>query len=241
MVCAGYIKRRTVRGLDGAEGGGVNVLIGCESSGTVREAFRRLGHDAWSCDLLPAVDGSAFHMQGDVREALRARRWDIFIVHPTCTYLCSSGLHWNRRGRMVDGRPRQELTEEALGFVREMMAAPVDRIALENPTGCIGTRIRKADQYVQPYEFGDDASKKTGLWLKGLPKLDADPAKRTPGRWVTHNGKLVERWANQTDSGQNRLGPSDDRWQARSVTYSGIANAMAAQWGGLFEQARSAA
>jgi hypothetical protein len=143
---------------------------------------------------------------------------------------------------MVNGRPRAELTEEALDFVRKIMALPVERIAIENPMGCISTRIRPADQYIQPYEFGDDASKKTGLWLKNLPLLVADPKDRVQGRLVTlPNGKTVERWANQTDSGQNRLGPGEDRWKERSRTYMGIANAMALQWGGLVETKRQAA
>ncbi|RSU72285.1 hypothetical protein BRX37_19315 [Sphingomonas sp. S-NIH.Pt3_0716] len=195
-------------------------MVACEFSGTVRDAFAAHGHDAWSCDLLPS---SGQHLQGDVFEFLD-RDWDILIAHPPCTYLCSSGLHWNKR---VEGRAA--LTEEALDFVRRLMEAPVDRIAIENPVGCISTRIRPADQYVQPYDFGDDASKRTGLWLKGLPKLVADRSKRVAGRIVS--GK--ERWANQCDSGQNRLGPSSDRWAARSVTYPGIANAMATQWGVL--------
>lgn len=148
------------------------------------------------------------------------------IAHPDCTFLCSSGLHWNKR---VPGR--QEKTEAALEFVRRLMDAPIERIAIENPIGCIGTRIRKADQVIQPYEYGEDASKATCLWLKNLPPLR--PTKRVPGRIVTHNGKQVERWANQTDSGQNRLGPSNDRWKERARTYQGWANAMAMQWGGL--------
>ena len=108
-----------------------------------------------------------------------------------------------------------------------LLALDIPKIALENPQGCIGTRIRKASQYIQPYDFGDDASKKTGLWLKGLPLLK--PTNRVNGRMVEHNGKIVERWSNQTDSGQNNLGPSDDRWKIRSYTYPGIANAMADQ------------
>lgn len=123
------------------------------------------------------------------------------------------------------------------------MAAPVPRIAIENPVGAIGTRIRAADQFVQPYDFGDDASKRTGLWLKGLPPLVIDPAKRFSGRlveWPRGSGKMVERWSNQTDSGQNRLGPSADRWAARSVTYAGIARAMARQWGGDARQCAAA-
>lgn len=192
--------------------------MACEFSGVVREAFRRRGWDAWSCDLLPAEDGSPHHFRGDVLGHL-GDGWDLMIAHPPCTYLCSSGLHWNGRGR---GHDR---TEAALGFVRALMAAPIPRIAIENPTGAIGSRIRPASQYVHPYEFGHDASKRTGLWLTNLPPLV--PTSRVTPRLV--NGK--PRWANQTDSGQNRLGPSADRWALRSLTYPGIAAAMAEQWG----------
>lgn len=208
----------------------MRVLIACEYSGRVREAFRKLGHDAWSCDLLPAEDSSPYHYQCDVREIV-GNGWDLLIAHPDCTYLCRSGLHWNKRGALVDGRPRQELTEEALEFVRFLMDAPVSRIAIENPIGCIGTRIRKADQIIQPYDYGEDASKATCLWLKGLPPLQ--PTRRVQGLTIMHNGKWVKRWANQTDSGQNRLPPSADRWKDRARTYQGWADAFAAQWGGL--------
>ena len=206
----------------------MRVLVACEYSGRVREAFRKLGHDAWSCDLLPTEDNSPYHYQCDVREIL-GNGWDLLIAHPDCTYLCSSGLHWNSRGALVDGRPRKELTEEALDFVRCLMAAPIPRIASENPIGCMGTRIRKAPQIIQPNEYGEDASKATCLWLKGLPPLR--PTRRVPGRIVTRNGKKVERWGNQTDSGQNKLPPSADRWKERARTYQGWADAMGAQWG----------
>lgn len=183
-----------------------------------------------SCDLLPTeVDGP--HYQGDVRDIL-GEGWDLMVAHPPCTYLTVAGLHWNKRGVIVDGRPRAELTEEGLDFVRFLLDAPVPRIALENPISCISSRIRRPDQIVQPYEFGEDASKRTCLWLKGLPKLEINPAIRFPGRWVEDRGKMVERWSNQTDSGQNRLGPSEDRWKERSRTFPGIAEAMAARWGG---------
>ena len=197
----------------------MRVLVACEYSGKVREAFRSMGHDAWSCDLLPSDDGSEFHIQGDVTELLDDG-WDLMVAFPPCTYLCSSGLHWNKR------RPeRAAKTEDALRFVQALMDAPIPRIAIENPVGCISTRIRKASQYIQPYQFGDDASKKTGLWLKGLPLLV--PTRNVEPRIV--NGK--KRWGNQTDSGQNNLGPSEDRWKIRSETYAGIADAMATQWG----------
>lgn len=198
----------------------MRVLIGCESSGVVRRAFRALGHAAYSCDLLPADDGdTAHHYQADVlKVAYGAVPWDLAIFHPPCTYMASSGLHWNYR---VPSRAR--LTELALKFVRQLMDAPIPRIAIENPIGCIGTRIRKADQIIQPWQFGEDASKATCLWLKGLPLLQ--PTKILPG------GKTARR-ANQTPSGQNKLGPSPDRWKERSKTYDGIALAMAQQWGG---------
>jgi hypothetical protein len=198
----------------------MRVLVACEYSGTVRDAFLRAGHEALSCDLLP-TDVPGPHYQGDVRDLL-ADGWDLMIAHPPCTYLCSSGLHWNKR---VLGR--QALTDEALDFVRLLLAAPVPRIALENPIGCISTQIRRPDQTIQPWQFGHDASKATCLWLQGLPPLM--PTDIVAPRIV--NGK--RRWANQTDSGQNRLPPSADRWKIRSETYAGIAAAMAAQWGAL--------
>lgn len=196
----------------------MRVLIACEYSGRVRDAFRERGHDAMSCDLLPTeVDGP--HYQGDVFDIINDG-WDLMIAHPPCTYLCSSGLHWNKR------RPeRAALTEEALVFVQRLMDAPIRRLAIENPIGCIGTRIRKPDQIIQPWMFGDDASKATCLWLNGLMPLY--PTQMVKPRIV--DGK--KRWGNQTDSGQNKLPPSDDRWKIRSETYIGIARAMAAQWG----------
>jgi len=215
----------------------MRVLVACEFSGTVREAFRKRGHDAWSADLLPAADRSPYHFQGDVLDVIgggivssthsNPYHWDLMIAHPPCTYLTVSGLHWNKRDP-----ERAKKTEAGLEFVRRLLSAPITRIALENPVSCISSRIRKPDQTIQPYEFGADASKRTCLWLKGLPPLRKDPANRVAGRWVQHNGRAVERWANQTDSGQNRLAPSADRWALRSITYPGIAEAMAEQWGG---------
>ena len=196
----------------------MRVLVACEYSGAVRDAFRARGHDAMSCDLLP-TDVPGPHYQGDVFDVI-GDGWNLMIAHPPCTYLSSSGLHWNGR---VEGRAAK--TEDALAFVRALLDAPILRIAVENPVGCIGTRIRKADQTIQPHQFGDDASKATCLWLKGLPLLT--PTAHVPGREV--NGRL--RWANQTDSGQNRLAPSPDRWKLRSATFPGIAAAMADQWG----------
>ena len=197
----------------------MRVLVGCEYSGRVRNAFREAGHDAWSCDLLPSEDDSPFHIQGDVLPLLD-QGWALGIFHPPCTYLAVSGLHWNKRDPA-----RAAKTEEALDFVRALMSAPIERIAVENPVSCISSRIRKPDQIIQPYEFGEDASKKTCLWLKNLDLL-------TPTQMVAP--RLVDgkpRWSNQTDSGQNRLGPSEDRWKERSRTFAGVAKAMAEQWG----------
>ena len=154
------------------------------------------------------------HYQSDVLDVIRDTQWDLMVAHPPCTYLSSSGLHWNKR---TPGR--EQKTTDAIAFVRALMDAPIQRIAIENPIGRISTAIRKPDQIIQPWMFGEDASKSTCLWLKNLPKLRAtDVIKK-------------ERYANQTPSGQNKLGPSPDRWKVRSKTYSGIANAIAAQWG----------
>jgi len=206
----------------------MQILIGCELSGVVRRAFRSRGHEAYSCDLEPADDGSPFHIIGDIRDIMYDWAWDMMIAHPPCTYLSSSGLHWNKR------RPeREQLTKEAVMLFLECWGGPMPKIAIENPVGCMSTILGKPSQYIQPYEFGDDASKKTCLWLKGLPKLVIDPTKRCAGRWAEHpkySGVYVERWSNQTDSGQNRLGPSPDRAKIRSTTYQGIAEAMAEQW-----------
>lgn len=201
----------------------MRVLITHESSGTVREAFRALGHDAWSCDLLQADDGSPRHYQCDVREVIGGG-WHLIGMHPACTFICGSGLHWNDRGR------GWEKTDAALADVRWLMDRDVPYY-LENPVGIISTRIRKPDQTIQPYDFGEDASKRTCLWLNGLPPLQ--PTCRVLGRmvWDAKRGRKVERWSNQTDSGQNALAPSKDRWKQRSKTYPGIAFAMASQWG----------
>jgi hypothetical protein len=196
----------------------MRVLVACEYSGTVRDAFIARGHDALSCDLLP-TDVPGPHYQGDVRDVL-GDGWDLMIAHPPCTYLSVSGMHWTRRG-LRDPK----LTEDALAFVRLLMDAPIPRIAIENPVSVISSGIRKPDQIIQPWQFGHDASKKTCLWLVGLPPLR--PTQVIEPRLV--NGR--QRWGNQTDSGQNRLSPSPDRWKIRSATFPGIAAAMADQWG----------
>jgi hypothetical protein len=155
----------------------MQVLVACECSGRVRDAFIRRGHDAISCDLLP-TDAPGPHYQGDVRDMLRDDYWsrefdyqigqfDLLIAHPPCTYLCRSGMHWTARGLRDP-----QLTEDALDFVRTLLDAPIPRICLENPVGAISPRIRKPDQIISPFQFGEDASKKTCLWLKGLPLLE---------------------------------------------------------------------
>lgn len=220
-------------------------LIGCERSGKVRDVLIALGHDAVSCDILPSARPGP-HIQGDVLDHLDDGFTDA-IFFPDCTFTCSSGLHWNRR---VPGR--QEKTDAAIEFDRRLLNAPIDRIAMENPIGCVSTRIRPFDQIIQPYEFGHDASKATCLWLKGFPKLILDPALWIPPRFSCScgtvfgydlgkygcpnchgEGKVRKIWGNQTPSGQNKLGPSADRAMIRAETYQGIADAMGVQWGGL--------
>lgn len=193
------------------------LLVACEFSGTVRDAFKDAGWDAWSCDLLP-TETPGQHYQGDVREVL-GNGWDMLIAHPPCTHLAVSGARW-WAGKRQEQR-------EAIEFARLLIEAPIAKVCVENPIGKLSTAVRKPDQIVQPWQFGHDASKATCLWLKGLPKLST--TKEVAPRVV--DGR--PRWSNQTDSGQNRLGPSADRWKLRAETYQGIAQAMAAQWGNL--------
>lgn len=192
----------------------MKVLIACEYSGTVRDAFIAQGHDAMSCDLLP-TDKPGPHYQGDVRNILNDD-WDLMIAHPPCTHLAVSGARWFK--------DKQKEQAEALDFVRLLLSAPIEHIALENPISIISSHVRKPDQIIQPWQFGHPESKATCLWLKNLPCLAATDILQKP---------INGRWANQTPSGQNKLGPSEDRWKIRSATYEGIANAMAHQWGKL--------
>jgi hypothetical protein len=194
----------------------MKVLIGCEMSGVVRDAFRAKGHEAYSCDLLPDMNDSPYHHTGDVLPHL-GFGWDLAVFFPPCTYLCSSGLHWNTR------RPeRAALTEQAVAFFLSLWNAPIPKLAIENPIGCMSTRLRKPDQKIQPWQFGHAESKATCLWLKNLPQLKPTQILSKPARGY---------WDNQTPSGQNKLGPSEERAMIRSLTYQGIANAMAEQWG----------
>lgn len=190
--------------------------MACEYSGTVREAFKARGHDAWSCDLLP-TDRPGQHVQGDVL-AILDQGWDLMIAHPPCTHLAVSGARWFK-----EKPEKAELQREGLWFVWELMHAPIPRICIENPVSVISSKIRKPDQIIQPYMFGHEATKTTCLWLKDLPLLTPTKIVGKGERHVTKSGKSLPAWYN--------LPPSEDRWKIRSTTFEGIAEAMAAQWG----------
>lgn len=192
----------------------MKVLVACEFSGVVREAFRKRGHDAWSCDLLPALDESEYHIQGDVLKVLE-QEWDLMIAHPPCTHLAVSGARWFK--------DKEKEQEEALDFVRKLLAAPIDKIALENPISIISTKIRKPDQIIQPWMFGHMETKATCLWLKNLT-----PLKETNNVY-NEMMKLPKKERNKI----HYMSPSKDRGHLRSITYQGIADAMAEQWGNL--------
>lgn len=188
----------------------MRVLVACEFSGVVRNAFRALGHLAYSCDLLPAEDGSPHHLQGDVLTILTEppfHVWDLMIAHPPCTHLAVSGARWFKHKR------REQL--EALAFVRELLDAPIPRICIENPISIISSKVRRPDQIIQPWQFGHGETKATCLWLKGLPLL-------TPTDIV--EGRIAR---------VHREPPGPDRWKNRSRTFTGIADAMARQWGAV--------
>jgi hypothetical protein len=184
----------------------VRVLIACEYSGRVREAFRARGHDAWSCDLLSAEDGSRFHIQADALNVLH-EGWDVLIGHPPCTHLAISGARWFPEKRASGEQA------EAVAFFLALAHAPIPRIAIENPVCIMSSVWREPDQVIQPWQFGHGEVKATCLWLKGLPLLH--PTKVVEGRYPR----------------VHLMSPSADRWKERSRTYEGIAEAMAAQWG----------
>lgn len=184
----------------------MRVLVACEYSGRVREAFRRRGHEAWSCDYLPAEDDGA-HIRGDALVAAAARRWDLMIAHPPCTHLSVSGAR-HFEAKRADGRQ-----QEAIDFFMALTRAPVPRIAIENPVCIMSSVYREPDQIIQPWQFGHGETKATCLWLKGLPPLK--PTNVVSGR----------------EPRVHRMPPSPDRWKERSRTYEGIAEAMAEQWG----------
>jgi site-specific DNA-cytosine methylase len=193
----------------------MKVLVACEFSGRVRQAFRDRGHDAVSWDLLPAEDGSVHHIQGPIKFALlySAEKWDLMIAHPPCTYLTNAGARW------WPGREQEQA--EALAFVRALMDAPIHRVAIENPPGRIGSQIRKADQYIHPWQFGHMETKTTGLWLKNLPLLRPTHIVKDEMDKLPCKQKNRIHW----------MSPSKDRAKERSRTYQGIADAMAEQWG----------
>ena len=194
----------------------MKVLVACEYSGIVRDAFAAKGHDAWSCDILP-TESPGNHFQGDVLEHLD-KGWDLMIAHPPCTHLAVSGARW-----FTEGKKPWSLQEEALDFVRKLLDAPIDKIALENPVSVISTKIRKPNQIIQPFEYGHDVSKKTCLWLKNLPNLK--PTKIVKPDIIEKNGYKMSRHHWETF----KL-PSKIRGKVRSRFYEGIANAMADQW-----------
>ena len=185
----------------------MKILIACEYSGTVREAFSKLGHDVWSCDLLD-TEILGKHYKGSVEDII-CQGWDMMIAHPPCTHLAVSGARWFK-DKVVEQR-------EALEFVRLLLNAPIERIALENPISIISSQVRKPDQIIQPWQYGHGETKATCLWLQNLPKLQ-------PTNIV--EGREQRIW---------KMPPGENRWKERSRTFEGIAQAMAAQWGSLIE------
>lgn len=198
------------------------VLVACEYSGVVREAFRRRGHDAWSCDILPAEDGSEYHFQEDVKIVLPVVAWDLIIAHPPCTHLSVAG------NRHYANRP--DLHKKALYFAT-MFFDYAPRVAVENPIGRLSSLFRKPDQIVHPYHFGHPVKKATCLWLKGLPLLEHTSVVEPDEDVVFPSGKRMNRWYYETS-----LLPQKDRAHARSRTFEGIAEAMAEQWGPLLNR-----
>lgn len=203
----------------------MNVLIACEFSGVVREAFRKRGHNAYSCDLLPAEDGSAFHYECDVHDVLGNKakhpKWDLLIAHPPCTYLCNSGVRWlyGGKGKVKDAARWAEMEKAAHFFADLLRGHKIPRVAVENPVMHGHARelidLGPADQIVQPWQFGHGEIKATCLWLRNLPLLV--PTDIVEGR----KGRV------------HFESPGPDRWKRRSITYTGIAEAMAEQWGSL--------
>lgn len=203
----------------------MKVLIACEFSGIVREAFKKRGHDAYSCDLLPTEIPSDKHFKQDIRRVLFDKhKWDLMIAHPTCTRLCNAGVRWLSVPPI--GKTLQEMQndlEEAAQFFTLLRDADIGKICIENPVihkyaKALIPDYQEPTQIIQPWMFGEDASKKTCLWLKGLKPLE-------PTQIITK-----DKYSNQTKSGQNNVAPSKDRWKIRSKTYQGIADAMSEQW-----------
>jgi hypothetical protein len=185
----------------------MRVLVGCEFSGVVREAFRKRGHDAYSCDLLPAEDGSLKHFCYDVIEVAYIYPWDLAIFHPPCTHLAVSGARWFKEKR--------EEQAQAINFVKNLAEVPIPHIAIENPISVLSSKWRRPDQIIQPWMFGHGETKATCLWLQNLPPLK--PTNIVDGR----------------EARVHKMPPGPDRWKERSRTYQGIADAMAEQWGNI--------
>lgn len=193
----------------------MKVLVGCECSGVVREAFRKRGHDAYSCDIIPSDDNSPYHIQDDITNIL-TQGWDLLIGHPPCTYLCTSGNRW------MNNPDRQEKRKQAVEFFKMLAEAPIEKICLENPVGVLSTLYKKPTQIIQMWQFGHEEAKKTCLWLKGLPNLK--PTKIVTPTYVTlSSGKKLPKWYSNA-SVKNRA-------KIRSKTFQGFADAMAEQWG----------
>lgn len=204
----------------------MKVLVACEYSGTVRDAFRKLGHDAWSCDIIPTDADPAYHIQGDVLEILD-QGWDMMIAHPPCTYLTAAGNKWFKPEYKDRFPRRMEQMKEAAEFFIKLVNTQIDKIAIENPIGRMSSIYRKPDQIIQPYQFGHPVRKSTCLWLKNLPALiptnivdyeiDVFPSGNRQSKWHTETGHIKDK---------------QERSKARSKTFPGIAQAMAEQWGG---------
>lgn len=206
----------------------MRVLVACEYSGRVRDAFRQKGHHAVSCDFLP-TESPGLHRLGDVREIMESEDWDLMIAHPPCTYLTVAQA-WtfyhpeDKHLPTTQRRPHPKFPDrlkqklEAIAFVKLLWNAQIEWVAIENPIGFLSTEWQKPTQIIQPWMFGHSETKSTCLWLRGLPELKA-------------TNIVEQRRNNLTPSGQNKLGPSPDRWKIRSRTYEGIAKAMADQWG----------
>lgn len=243
---------------------GIKVLVGCEESQAVCKAFRKRGFEAYSCDLIPCSGGHPeWHLQMDVLRAIRGAghkngktgwllnerrevvfidKWDAAVFFPDCTYLTCSAewaykegpYHQKVKPGTLVGKERTEARAEAYEFFMALWNSDIENLAIENPVGVMSRFFRKPDQIIQPWKFGDDASKKTCLWLKDLPLLHHSVENYISPRLVSSGiteSDFAYRWGNQTDSGQNKLSPSDDRAKLRSKTYQGIADAMASQWG----------
>lgn len=198
----------------------MRVLVACEYSGRVRDAFRALGHDAMSCDLLPS-EATGPHYRGNVLDVI-GDGWDLMIAHPPCTYLCSMAIWWNRK------RPeRWPMTHEAMEFVVKLWEAPISQIAIENPVGWLNSNWRKPDQIIHPWQFGHEANKPTCLWLKNTAPLFPTKIVSKGQFYIKKNGQRMSRWSHITS------GTSEKRWKIASTTFLGIADAMARQWGGV--------